>query len=322
MNCSPERTSRIPLGIDALIILAAGLLALGTAGCATAPETSPAKPNVIFIAVDDLNDWVGYLGGHPQAQTPHIDALAEESFTFEHAYCPAPVCGPSRTALMYGIAPHQSGSYGHADIYNARKILPEERLPLNLVFQENGYYTAGCGKIFHYREERGWDDFRHHIEGTVPAEITLRVGSLACGIHDTDNNSETSDGKLTDWAIDQLEQPQDKPFFIALGLKKPHLPWVAPKKYFDQFPLETVQLPEVPQDDLDDLSEAGQRFAKNMVGFHKVNDHEAVFSAPAMPLLVLPPLAAFAGQLPHLILHDELHQLKAGLAHQRADAVL
>ena len=131
-------------------ILMAGL----TAGVAAE------KPNVLFIAVDDLNDWVGFLGGHPQAKTPHMDRFAEKAVVFENAHCAAPLCGPSRTALMYGMAPYKSGSYTHADkIYDPSQCIPAEYAPLNLQFQRNGYYTLGRGKVFHKEESRGWDDF-------------------------------------------------------------------------------------------------------------------------------------------------------------------
>lgn len=235
-------------------------------------------PNVLFIAVDDLNDWVGFLGGHPQGYTPNIDTLANEGIAFTHAYCPAPVCGPSRTALMYGIFPHKSGSYGHHEIYNPENLISKDQLPLNLVFQKSGYYTAGCGKIFHYPEKRGWDEYRRHING-VAQKTKDELGKaiqLGYGVLDTENDSETGDGRLTDWAIEQLGRRHDKPFFIALGLHKPHLPWDAPKKYFDRLNLESIQLPHVPIDDLTDLSEAGRLFAKTRVGFSRQDDHKAI----------------------------------------------
>jgi arylsulfatase A-like enzyme len=235
-------------------------------------------PNVLFIAVDDLNDWVGYLGGHPQGHTPNIDTLAKEAAAFTHAYCPAPVCGPSRTALMYGVFPHKSGSYGHHEIYTPGNLIPKEQLPLNLAFQNNGYYTAGCGKIFHYPEKRGWDEYRRQING-VASKTKEKLGKgiqLGFGILDTDNDSDTGDGKLTDWAIEQLQRQHDKPFFIALGLNKPHLPWDAPKKYFDRLNLKTIQLPHVPADDLADLPEAGKLFARAKVGFSRLDDHKAI----------------------------------------------
>lgn len=240
------------------------------------------KPNVIFIAIDDLNDWTGFSGGNPQAQTPHMDALAKQGTVFNHAYCSAPACGPSRTALMYGIYPHKSGSYGHHSIYDPKNLLPSERLPLNLSFQKNGYYTAGCGKIFHYAEKRGWDEYVGNFPGK-PAEMTSLgktrpLSDWRTGIIDTESNSDTPDGKLTDWAIEQLEKDHQKPFFIALGLRKPHLPWVAPKKYFDLYDPEKIQLPPSPKDDLDDVPNTGKAFAHNILGFFKVDDHKAILS--------------------------------------------
>lgn len=239
------------------------------------------KPNVLFIAVDDLNDWVGYMGGHPQAHTPHLDALAKQSVVFSHAYCAAPVCGPSRTALMYGIAPHNSGSYGHHSIYDPKNLIPE-REPLNRAFQRNGYYTAGCGKIFHYRETNGWDEYQSNLRGIgVRREDRQPLGKgiqLGWGMIDVEDDSETSDGKLTDWAIERLKREHDKPFFIALGLRKPHLPWDAPKKYFERYELNTIKRPNVPADDLADVPDAGKAFAHSLVGFSSPDDHKAILA--------------------------------------------
>ena len=240
---------------------------------------SESKPNVLFIAIDDLNDWVGYLGGHPQGHTPHIDRLAKQGTAFMNAHCPAPVCGPSRTALMYGISPHKSGSYGHHEIYSTKQTIDEKRLPLNLVFQNNGYYTAGCGKIFHYPEPRGWDVYKNNFPAEkVPVtkdQLGKEIG-LTYGIIETDNDSDTSDGKLTDWAIEQLKANHKKPFFIALGLRKPHLPWQAPRKYFDRIKLEDTKLPQTQKDDLNDIPDAGKAFARSIVGFRALNDHKTI----------------------------------------------
>lgn len=266
----------ITLGRDVVRWAICSLLAIGIEST-FAEEVS--KPNVLFIAIDDLNDWVGYLGGHPQAITPNIDAFAAEGAAFTHAYCSAPVCGPSRTALMYGMYPHRSGSYGHDDIYDSQNILPREQLPLNLVFQNNGYRTAGCGKIFHYAEKRGWDDYQYAIKGDNPPVTAEKLGkgiALGFGIEETDNDSETADGRMTDWAIEQLGRKHEKPFFIALGLRKPHLPWVAPRKYFEQFDLDEIDLPDVPEDDLSDVPEAGKLFARKIVGFRDIDDHKAI----------------------------------------------
>ncbi len=240
------------------------------------------KPNVLFIAIDDLNDWTGFSGGHPQAQTPNMDTLAKQGTVFTHAYCSAPACGPSRTSLMYGIYPHKSGSYGHHATYDPKNLLPRSRLPLNLSFQENGYYTAGCGKIFHYAEKRGWDDYVSNFPGKQVKVTSLGskrpLSDWKTGVIDTESDSDTSDGQLTDWAIKQLQKEHAKPFFIALGLRKPHLPWVAPKKYFDLYDSAKIQLPPSPHDDLKDVPAAGKAFAHNILGFFKIDDHQAILA--------------------------------------------
>lgn len=266
----------------AFLYLIAGWMPVICSGVAPAADSALGKPNVLFIAVDDLNNWVGYLGGHSQAHTPNIDALAKEGVAFTHAYCPAPLCGPSRTALMYGILPHKSGSYGHSGVYTPKKLLPKDRLPLNLVLQKNGYYTAGCGKIFHYKEERGWDTYVSNFRGKKMKSKSLGserpLSDWKFGPIDTENDADTSDGKLTDWAIDQLNREHDKPFFIALGLRKPHLPWHAPKKYFDLYDPAEIKLPLSPDDDLEDIPGTGRIFAHNVVGFFDTDDHKAIIN--------------------------------------------
>jgi len=251
---------------------------LATVASANATADPQSKPNVLFIAVDDLNDWTGYLGGHPQAHTPNIDALANRSIAFTHAYSPAPACGPCRTALMYGLYPHRSGSYGHHGVYDPANLLSEDQLPLNLTFQNNGYYTAGCGKIFHYGEKRGWDDYRRGFGGKRPESVDAPGPGIRMktGAIDTDDDRETAEGKLANWTIEQLNADHDKPFFIAMGLYKPHLPWVSPRKYYDQHPLDKVELPPAPADDLDDVPDAGKLFAEQLVGFRPWNDHAEV----------------------------------------------
>ena len=121
----------------------------------TAAETK--KPNVLFISIDDLNDWIGCLGGHPQARTPNIDRLAGSGMLFTNAHCPAPACNPSRTAIMSGISPHKSGLYGNGQ--NMRDILPDAVL-LPRYFANHGYRSAGSCKLLHYFiDARSWDEY-------------------------------------------------------------------------------------------------------------------------------------------------------------------
>ena len=115
-------------------------------GCSSALQA--AKPNVLFIAIDDLNDWIGALGGHPQAHTPHLDKLAKRGVLFTRAYCAAPSCNPSRVALMTGILPSTSGVYNNSQPW--RDALPKA-VTLPQHFTAHGYWSAGSGKIYHGR---------------------------------------------------------------------------------------------------------------------------------------------------------------------------
>jgi arylsulfatase A-like enzyme len=258
------------------------------------------KPNVLFIAVDDLNDWVGCLGGNPQAITPNIDKLASESQVFTKAYCAAPLCGPSRTAVMYGVNPGSIGAYGHEGSHDPRVLLPKEVLPLPQNFQQNGYRTAGAGKIFHiYRDskfpknasgnpqdDRGWDSFLFKDDSLKANKKSPDYNGqhIAFGPVDTKNDSDLSDGKYTDYVIEQLKNTGDKPFFLALGLKKPHMPWNAPQKYFDMYDLDKIKVPEVPEHDLDDLPPIGRYMAEHGLGaeFPEGGDHAYMTSKPLL----------------------------------------
>src|SRR4029453_3019407 len=129
--------------------------------CSTSSEgADAARPNVLFIAVDDLNDWVGCLGGHPQAKTPNMDARAARGLNFTRAYCASPVCNPSRTALMLGLRSSTTGVYSNS-IDRRNSPVAMSVTPLNTYFHEQGYYVAGAGKIYHGDGDQfgEWDDY-------------------------------------------------------------------------------------------------------------------------------------------------------------------
>jgi len=142
------------------LALSAGLLslALGVPAVHAADPKPAGKPNVLFIAVDDLNHWVGYLGRNEQFQTPNLDRLARRGVRFTRSYCAAPLCNPSRAALMSGLLPSTSGCYDNATDW--RKLIPEN-LPLTTTFRKNGYFVAGAGKIYHdsLRRDSEWDAY-------------------------------------------------------------------------------------------------------------------------------------------------------------------
>ncbi len=239
-------------------------------------------PNVLFIAIDDLNDWVGCLGGHPQARTPNLDRLAASGLLFTNAHCPAPACNPSRTAIFTGISPHRSGLYRNGQ--KMREVLPAAEL-LPRTFSRGGYWSAGSGKMLHYViDARSWDDYFPAAETESPFPRTLypdkRPLSLPRGgpwqyietdwgpLEATDEEF-GGDYLVADWVGRQLGKEHNKPFFLACGIYRPHEPWFVPKKYFEAFPLEDIQLPPgYRKDDLEDLPEEGQRMGPNRYFAH------------------------------------------------------
>ena len=227
-----------------------------------------ARPNVLFIAVDDLRDWVGHLGGHPNAKTPSIDRLAKGGVSFTRAYCSAPLCNPSRISLLTGVAPFRSGVYGNGE--RLRKKLPDA-VTLMQHFRASGYSSRGAGKIFHGTkpyDADSWDDYFVAERQIPPASFKrdpklsksawVPWGALDCGEEDM------YDGKTADWIVSELEKRQEKPFFMAYGLTKPHLPWKVPQKYFDLHPLDGIELPPVREGDLEDLPAFGKKLAREV----------------------------------------------------------
>jgi arylsulfatase A-like enzyme len=238
---------------------------------ATGQAQPPNRPNVLFIAVDDLNHWVGYLGRNKQTVTPNIDRLAARGVRFTRSYCAAPVCNPSRAALMSGLRPSTSGVYENANDW--RTAIPPD-LPLTTAFRKAGYYVAGSGKIYHeaYRRRAEWDDY---LEGEgkdpQPAGDTgvggIRFAPLDC------KDEDLREWKIVQYGIDQLGRTHDKPFFLAVGLHKPHMPWNVPRKYYDLHPLDAIQLPPHRDDDLADVPPAGVRMAR------PEGDHKAILES-------------------------------------------
>lgn len=215
------------------------------------------KPNVLLIAVDDLNDWIGCLGGHPQAQTPNLDALAASGMLFENAHCQAPICTPSRASLLSGIYPHTSGLYFLTPQYREAETL-KDTIALPQYFREHGYVSYGVGKVFHnYEDPHSFDEFGGDMGGFGPMpenKISLPEGHPLWdwGAYPEDNAS-MPDFKIAQWARSKLEQDHHEPFFLSVGFFRPHVPMYVPKKWFDQHPRETIVLPQAPKDDLADI---------------------------------------------------------------------
>ena len=229
--------------------------------------SADSRPNVLFIAVDDLNDWVGHLGGHPQSKTPNIDQLAKNGVSFTKAYCSAPLCNPSRVSLLTGIEPSKSGVYGNGEQF--RQKMPKA-VTLMQYFRNYGYAVKGGGKIFHGANRPGdmasWDfyfkAFRTKHEYKRPANLPASAWAPWGPIENED--SDMFDFKVVNWAISELEKPHEKPFFLACGFTKPHLPWHVPQKYFDLHPLDTIVLPQTLINDREDLPFFGKKLAKEV----------------------------------------------------------
>jgi arylsulfatase A-like enzyme len=236
-------------------------LSLAAAGASEAADT---KPNILFIAVDDLNDWVGCLGGHPQAKTPNIDRLAARGVNFTNAHCASPVCNPSRTALMLGLRSSTTGVYANGIDRRDSKVAISVP-PLNTYFHQQGYYVAAAGKIYHGDGDQygEWDDYMKYRGGDLPpAEgASSGVGGIRFAPIDA-KDEDMHDYHTVSYCIEQLQRKHDKPFFLACGLHKPHMAWNVPRKYYDMFPLSSIQLPKVLETDLDDVPPAGVRMAR------------------------------------------------------------
>jgi arylsulfatase A-like enzyme len=239
--------------------LLAFALAVVAAGSAAAPAGEVRKPNVLFIAVDDLNHWVGYLGRNAQTITPNIDRLAARGVRFTRSYCAAPVCNPSRAALMSGLRPSTTGVYENNNDW--RTVIPPG-LTLPTTFRKAGYFVCGAGKIYHeaYRRPAEWDDYLRG-EGRDPQPTgDTGVGGIKFAPLDC-KDEDLREWKIVQYGIDQLARSHEKPFFLAVGLHKPHMPWNVPRKYYDMHPLASIRLTPHRDDDLADVPPAGVRMA-------------------------------------------------------------
>jgi len=263
-----------------LALLVAVILIKPRPATVSALGRSAAKPNVLFIAVDDLNHWVRHLGRNKQVITPNIDRLAARGVTFANAYCAAPICNPSRAALLSGLRPSTTGVYNNN--IDWRPEIPAEKT-LVTHFRQSGYYTAGAGKIYHGGFDRNeeWDDYGKERRG--PCKLlnpTDGVGDIKFSPVDCGDDG-ISDYSIASYGVEQLQRKHDKPFFLTIGFHKPHMPWYAPKKYFDLYPLDKIELPPYREDDLNDIPPAGVKMARGPGSNSpdKPSDHELMLKS-------------------------------------------
>ena len=243
------------------------------AGSAFAQSTDPKRPNILMIAIDDLNDWVEPLGGHPQVKTPAMASLANRGITFTNAHCQAPLCNPSRTSIMTGKRPTSTGIYGLQPwVRDTNEFADVKLMPQH--FHDHGYRTLIGGKIYHGNNGRGKDRTRgnnRNIEadvwgpqstiGATPKQklIPPTPGGnhplMDWGTFDH-RDEDKGDWKVASWAVDELasmnDAGDDQPFFLAAGFFLPHVPCFATQKWFDMYPDASLIMPPILDDDRDD----------------------------------------------------------------------
>mgnify|MGYP005838535341 CR=1 FL=1 len=226
---------------------ALSMLAASRTTTSAAPAAS-ARPNVLMIAVDDLNDWIAPLGGHPQVRTPHLDRLAQRGVVFANASCPAPICTPARTAVLTGIHPASSGLYFLQPLFRRTPTLAHA-VTLPQCLRQHGYRTMAVGKVFHGENDPASLDedggIVNNYGPTPPQKISLPDGHPLWdwGAFPLDD-SPTPDDRITDWAVKRLGRHYDQPFFLGVGLFRPHVPMYAPQRWFDLYPAGKTTMPD------------------------------------------------------------------------------
>lgn len=236
-------------------------LLVGSPALAQEPPETLDKPNVLFLAIDDLNDWIGCLGGHPQVKTPHLDRLAARGTLFENAHCQSPVCNPSRTSVMTGLRPTTTGVYALQPWF---RTVPKWKGHVSLPqhFAANGYHTLTLGKIYHggsgAKGEFAEVGARAKLPKRFPKKKFVNTPQnhklVDWGVWPPEDKDQLDFNTAT-WAVDRLKKEADKPtedgkpFFMAVGFFRPHVPLYASQKWFDLYPEDEVMLPTTLEND-------------------------------------------------------------------------
>lgn len=287
--------------IQILRLLLVSIIALTSFNCFSQVNGSP---NVLFIVVDDMADWAGYLG-HPDAITPNIDRLANQGIAFNATQCTSPICGPSRAAVMTGMRPETTQVYSNVGNYS--DYVPDA-ISIPEYFKNNGYYVMGAGKLIHpynnvipkaYHEfgpgvgivGTPFTDFELSTENFDPTHTIDRLNvtlplNVISNMDRPENRWSTfdwgplditddqmPDGQIANWAVEAIQKDHKDPFFIGVGFYKPHQPLFAPRKYFDMYDIEKISLPPTMQGDILDIGEASIMYA---LGTSTSGKHETV----------------------------------------------
>lgn len=223
------------------------------------PEQKPQPPNVLMIAVDDMNDFIGAMG-HPDALTPNLDKLIRRGTLFSNAHCQSPMCSPSRAAIMTGLRPSTTGIYGMIDddLIKQTNDATRQTTFLYQYFKDRGYYTMGIGKLFHeHAPEALLDESGSRKKGFGPSPKTTfhwdKKGTSSDWGAFPERDEQMPDYHSAHWAIERLGRSYDKPFFLSVGFLRPHVPWYVPQKWFDLYDPAQLHLPPYLKTDRDDL---------------------------------------------------------------------
>lgn len=225
------------------------------------------RPNFLIIAIDDLNDYVGCLGGHPNATTPNLDRLAKEGMLFPHAYCNSPVCNSSRTSVWTGLRPTTTGIVSNRSGWFRESSRFPQVVTLPQAMAAAGYSTAGFGKLFHLGRPSHsvgeWQRFNTYYYGPRQApKLNYPQGDAITdwGVPPENTDRAASfDPAIADRVVAALEDSYGQPFFLGCGFFRPHTPLYASQRWFDLHPRDKIVLPKTPPDDNDDLVYFGKR---------------------------------------------------------------
>lgn len=244
-------------------------------GCGWQLSAAPSerKPNVLFIAIDDMNDWVSLLDPDSPIKTPNLERLANRGMVFTRAYCASPACNPSRAATLTGMRPTTSGVYGNKSDW--RGAMPD-RLTIMQRFQSAGYTVKGAGKIFHhhldgaFHDPDSFDDFQPMAPQNMPPKKLNQAPEYSSRNMDWGawpaKEENTIDFKTADYCIEALgDSPSNQPLFLACGIFKPHSPFFAPPKYHEG--LEEIGKPVRREDDWDDIPSGARTLMGNKKWF-------------------------------------------------------
>jgi len=236
---------------------------------------STQKPNVLFITIDDMNDWTTVFDKSNPIKTPNIEKLADRGVFFSKAYCSSAACNPSRASVMTGTRPHKTGIYGNRSDW--RGTLPNIKT-VQQHYKDNGYFVCGAGKIFHHHKDWAYHDnasFHDYLMMSInePYPDKKINGFEEYGSRNTDwgawpdDIKKTADYRTTEYAIQKLQQDYDQPFFLNVGIYKPHSPFFAPQEFFDKYPLHDLEMPELLKDDCNDFPEGARKLMEKSKWF-------------------------------------------------------